>query len=492
MPARQAASRSAVGVSGRRALRPDGHVRLDIRLQCSDARSRSSAQLHSAGACDPGRGGGTGLISWSGSGRRACSVEFVREHGRPRRRSRSEALHRARPPADPARCAGRDTGSRLGDRRDGDIPARVEREPRRALRDEPPQRPRRRPGAHGRRRAARLLAGGGGFRAEHDHAQLRPHARLRPRSRRRGRDRRHPPRPRRQRRAVARAGARSGSGRADGRLRRRVPARSHRPRGERYPDARTGRRLPARVERGRDGNRSSADRRPRPRGRRARLGGRRPLRAARPDRRRRDRRRRPPLLAVQVLRPAPRPRSSGGARCSSGSRPTRSVRRQTIRSALASRPARSPTRRSPAFSPASSTCARSAGTRSSRTSGSSRARFLDGLAERYRLYGPQGLEGRVPTFALTHPTLSPEEVAEPPRRARHRRLARQLLRGRGHGPAGPFRTAQFASASSTTTRPPRSTACSRSSRRCSSGAGAGRSPPAPSAAERGPVRRMEG
>jgi cysteine desulfurase family protein (TIGR01976 family) len=38
-------------------------------------------------------------------------------------------------------------------------------------------------------------------------------------------------------------------------------------------------------------------------------------------------------------------------------------------------------------------------------------RFLDGLPERYRLYGPPGLEGRVPTFAVNHPTLSPDEVA---------------------------------------------------------------------------------
>jgi selenocysteine lyase/cysteine desulfurase len=38
-------------------------------------------------------------------------------------------------------------------------------------------------------------------------------------------------------------------------------------------------------------------------------------------------------------------------------------------------------------------------------------RFLDGLPERYRLYGPPGLEGRVPTFAVNHPKLSPDEVA---------------------------------------------------------------------------------
>ena len=69
-----------------------------------------------------------------------------------------------------------------------------------------------------------------------------------------------------------------------------------------------GGRLPARLERGRHAHRRGADRRAGPRCRRARLGGRRPLRAARADRRRRARRRRAPLLAVQVLRPAPRAR----------------------------------------------------------------------------------------------------------------------------------------------------------------------------------------
>jgi cysteine desulfurase family protein (TIGR01976 family) len=39
-------------------------------------------------------------------------------------------------------------------------------------------------------------------------------------------------------------------------------------------------------------------------------------------------------------------------------------------------------------------------------------RFLDGLPEHYRLYGPPGIDGRVPTFALNHPTLSPDEVAD--------------------------------------------------------------------------------
>jgi cysteine desulfurase family protein (TIGR01976 family) len=38
-------------------------------------------------------------------------------------------------------------------------------------------------------------------------------------------------------------------------------------------------------------------------------------------------------------------------------------------------------------------------------------RFLDGLPPQYRLYGVPTMEGRVPTFALTHPDMSPEELA---------------------------------------------------------------------------------
>jgi cysteine desulfurase family protein (TIGR01976 family) len=38
-------------------------------------------------------------------------------------------------------------------------------------------------------------------------------------------------------------------------------------------------------------------------------------------------------------------------------------------------------------------------------------RFLDGLPDAYRLYGLPSMEGRVPTFALTHPKRSPEELA---------------------------------------------------------------------------------
>jgi cysteine desulfurase family protein (TIGR01976 family) len=37
--------------------------------------------------------------------------------------------------------------------------------------------------------------------------------------------------------------------------------------------------------------------------------------------------------------------------------------------------------------------------------------FLDGLPDRYRLYGIATMENRTPTFALTHPTRTPDELA---------------------------------------------------------------------------------
>ena len=76
------------------------------------------------------------------------------------------------------------------------------------------------------------------------------------------------------------------------------------------------RRVPGRVERSRHAHGRPAHRRARARRRRARVGRRRPLRAARADRRRGLGRRRPDLLALQVLRPPPRPRlrACGAAR----------------------------------------------------------------------------------------------------------------------------------------------------------------------------------
>ena len=39
-------------------------------------------------------------------------------------------------------------------------------------------------------------------------------------------------------------------------------------------------------------------------------------------------------------------------------------------------------------------------------------RFLDGLPEAYRLHGIPSMDGRTPTFALTHPSRTPEDLAE--------------------------------------------------------------------------------
>ncbi|HUZ81222.1 MAG TPA: aminotransferase class V-fold PLP-dependent enzyme, partial [Gaiellaceae bacterium] len=39
-------------------------------------------------------------------------------------------------------------------------------------------------------------------------------------------------------------------------------------------------------------------------------------------------------------------------------------------------------------------------------------RFLDGLPDRWRLHGPPTMTGRVPTFAVTHETLAPQEAAK--------------------------------------------------------------------------------
>jgi cysteine desulfurase family protein (TIGR01976 family) len=39
-------------------------------------------------------------------------------------------------------------------------------------------------------------------------------------------------------------------------------------------------------------------------------------------------------------------------------------------------------------------------------------RFLDGLPDAYRLYGLSTMDGRTPTFAITHPERSPDELAE--------------------------------------------------------------------------------
>ena len=43
-------------------------------------------------------------------------------------------------------------------------------------------------------------------------------------------------------------------------------------------------------------------------------------------------------------------------------------------------------------------------------------RFLDGLPDAWTLHGPPTMDGRVPTFAITHAEESPEAARDAPRR----------------------------------------------------------------------------
>ena len=206
------------------------------------------------------------------------------------------------------------------------------------------------------------LAGRGRVRAEHDVAQLPAHAGTRAAARTRRRDRLHAARPRRERLALAGAagGSRRG-GRFAGVLddlsldlddlaaqlgpdsRRRVPVASNAV--GTTPTWRV-------VELAHDAERAC-------------LGGCRPLRPARHDRRHGVRRRRPPLLAVQVLRASASPSARKG--CSRASDPTRCARRRTGPSATAFSTERSSTSCSPDSLRQSSTSSRWAGRRSSPT-----------------------------------------------------------------------------------------------------------------------------
>ena len=130
--------------------------------------------------------------------------------------------------------------------------------------------------------------------------------------------------------------------------RRRVPPRprpsalaAHRPHARR--------RVSVGVERRRNGDARRRRSPARARRGRARLGRRRALRAARPDRRRGSRRRRAALLAVQVLRAAPRARVRPAGSSPRAGAPTRCVLHPTSRSRGASRPARSRTSCSAGF-----------------------------------------------------------------------------------------------------------------------------------------------
>ena len=298
------------------------------------------------------------------------------------------------------RRPGRNAGSRLGDRRDRDVPPRIERERRRPVRDEHPHRGADRPGPPHRRSLPQLRPGRSRVRPEHVDAQLRAHAHGRPRVAARRRDRRDEARPRRERLPLARARARP---------RPRHPLRRHprghvaRPRRPRTAARRAdeGRRLPGRRELGRD-----ADRRARivelaheagalawadavhyaPHGP-IDVGG-----------------------SASTCSSARRTSSSArtwasrshGPSCSSAGGRTRSARRRTTRPAGASRPARSSTSCSRASSRRSSTSTRSAGTRSARTSARSASASSPDCPDAYTLHGLPTMDGRVATFAFTH------------------------------------------------------------------------------------------
>ena len=288
---------------------------------------------------------------------------------------------------------------------------------------------------------------------------LTPRARANARGRRR--DPRHAARPRRQRRAVARARARP-------RPPRRTSSRSttdttldlddlerkltDRTRVVAFPLASNA------VGTTTDATRS---RRARARSWRARVGRRSPLRAARADRRGGARRRRPPLLAVQVLRPASRPRlrpggapplvaavqgAAGGGRA--GRRPLRDRDARARAARGLRRRGRVHRRARLGRDPDARARARA-------------ARSSTGLPDRCTLYGLETMDGRVPTFAFRVDGMPPRDVAERLADAGDRGLGRRLLRLRGDDTARPAtRRAPSAPASSTTTRSRRSTGSS--------------------------------
>jgi len=203
------------------------------------------------------------------------------------------------------RRPGRHPGARRGGRRYRASAPGGQRQPGRGLRHQHPRREDPRGGRAQGGQVPRLRAARGDLRTEHDHAELRAVTDRRARLPARRRDPRVLSGPRRRGRAVAGDRARPGPGGPARRTARRHHAGLRRP-GAQARAAHQGGRVRLGVERGRH-----RDRRPpvvpaRARGRGARLGGRRPLRSARADRRPRHRRRRADLLAIQVLRPAPR------------------------------------------------------------------------------------------------------------------------------------------------------------------------------------------
>ena len=232
---------------------------------------------------------------------------------------------------------------------------------------------------------------------------------------------------------MARARARPRAQRSARRAPRRHHARPRRPQVEAL-GADAGRRVPARLERRRNARRCATGLRAGSRGGRARVGGRCALRAARTDRRRRARRRRLDLLALQVLRAAPR----------NGVRPSRGPR---ALAALQGAPRR---RRAVGSRFETGTLAHEllagfvaavdyvgdvgwdAIRAHERALGE---QLLAGLPDDLRLHGLATMEGRVPTFAVTHAGADAGRRCLATRRAEDRRVGRQLLRRRGDGPA---------------------------------------------------------
>ena len=228
-----------------------------------------------------------------------------RMHDRVRRRGCSPPILIARDGLRLLRRAGRLAGARRGRPRDRAHPARREREPRGALSDGAPRRADRRRGEGARGALLQLLARRGRLRNEHDDDQLRAHARARPR---------------------AEEGDEIIVTRLDhdgnvapwveladdlGLVMHHVDINADTTLDladleSKLSRAHAGRLVPVGIERDRHARRREARGRARTPRRRDRVGRRRPLRRARADGRAGDRRRRRALLALQVLRPAPR------------------------------------------------------------------------------------------------------------------------------------------------------------------------------------------
>ena len=271
--------------------------------------------------------------------------------------------------------------------------------------------------------AARFLgcdAGRGRLRPEHDDAQLRAHAHARPRAPRRRRDPRHAARPRRQRLALARARRATSTSSCASSTSHEDDARStwttssgsssDRTRVVAFPLASNavgtitdaGRIVDARARR-----------------RRARLGRRRPLRAARPDRRRASSAPTCSLCSPYKFFGPHLGLFYGRRELLERWRPykVRPAPDEPLGAPLRDR-ARSRTSCSPASTPRSSTSSRSAGTGIVAHERELGERFLAGLPDAISLHGPPTMDGRVATFAVTVPGLDARAGRDAPRRAR--------------------------------------------------------------------------